>query len=82
MVYDATRSGLNKVVWSPWFPMPTAASLFRSAEAGTYMEDCDISEMFLDLILDPAIRPHTSVDFTNILKEKVKTTSGASKEVI
>ena len=46
MVYDSTRSGLNEAVWTPWFPMPTATSLFRSVEAGTFMGDCDIGEIF------------------------------------
>jgi hypothetical protein len=23
MVYDGTRSGLNAVLWAPWFPLPT-----------------------------------------------------------
>lgn len=27
MVYDNTKSGLNKVLWAPWFPLPTIDSL-------------------------------------------------------
>ena len=69
MVYDITRSGLNEAVWAPWLPIPTATSHFRSVEAGTYMRDCDIGEMFLNFMLDPANRPHAGVDFKDVFKE-------------
>ena len=31
MVYDGTRSGLNNVLWGPWFPLPTVNSRLRRA---------------------------------------------------
>ena len=42
MVYDATRSGLSKAVWAPWFPMTTVVSYLRLVVAGTFMTDCDV----------------------------------------
>ena len=33
-------------------------------------------------MLDPVIRPHTGVNFTNIFKEKFETASGAIQEVV
>lgn len=81
MVYDATRSGFNDVVWYPWFPIPTTASHLRSAKVGTFMGDCYIGEMFLNFMLDPTIRPNTGVDFTDIFREKFKTSGGSSLEV-
>ena len=33
-------------------------------------------------MLDPAIRPHTGVEFTAIFKDTVETADGASQEVI
>jgi hypothetical protein len=38
MVYDRTKSGLNDVLWAPWFPLPTVESLLRSVEPGTYLD--------------------------------------------
>ena len=62
--------------------MPTATSLFRFVEAGTFMGDCDIGEMFLNFMLDPVIRPHAGVDFTAIFKDSVEMADGANQEVI
>ena len=66
MVYDATRSWLNKAVWAPWFPMPTVVSRLWSVVAGTFMTDCDVEEMFLNFMLEPELRPYAGVDLTCI----------------
>ena len=71
MVYDATRSGLNKAVWAPWFPMPTVVSHLRSAVAGTFMTDCDVGEMFLNFMLELDLRPYAGVDLTYVFPEDV-----------
>jgi hypothetical protein len=47
MVYDGTKSGLNELLWAPWFPLPAVDSLLHSVEAGTWMADIDVGEMFL-----------------------------------
>ena len=39
MVYDASNSGLNNIVFAPWFAMPTAESHLRSVKVETYMAD-------------------------------------------
>ena len=46
MVYNATKSGLNKAVFAPWFVMPTVDTFLRSTVAGSYMTDCDVGELF------------------------------------
>ena len=66
IVIDATRSGLNKAVWAPWFPMPTVVSRLWSVVAGTFMTDCDVEEMFLNFMLEPELRPYAGVDLTCI----------------
>ena len=71
MVYDATRSGLNKAVWAPWFPMPTVVSHLRSVVAGTFMTDCDVGEMFLNFMLELDLRPYAGVDLTCVFPEDV-----------
>ena len=71
MVYDATRSGLNKAVWAPWFPMTTVVSHLRSVAAGTYMCDCDVGEMFPNFMLEPKLRPYAGVDITCLFPEDV-----------
>ena len=64
MVYNATSLGLNAAVWSPWFSLPTVETHLRAVDAGTYIGDCDIGEMFLNFMLDINIRPYAGVDLT------------------
>ena len=46
MVYDGTRSGLNDCIWVPRFLLPTVGTHLRAVEAGTFMGDMDVGEMF------------------------------------
>jgi hypothetical protein len=41
MVYDETKSGLNSILWAPWFPLPTIEMHLCSVVPGTYMGDID-----------------------------------------
>ena len=71
MVYNATSSGLNDAVWAPWFALPTVESHLRAVDAGTYMGDCDLGEMFLNFMLDVNIVPYAGVDLSNIFPEEL-----------
>ena len=71
MVYDVTRSGLNQVVWAPWFPMPTVLSPLRAVVEGNFTSDCDVGEIFLNFMLEPKLRPYASVDLTCLFPEEV-----------
>ena len=55
IVYDGTASGLNEVLWAPWFSLPTVSSHLRAVEPGTYMADVDLGEIFLNFFLDASI---------------------------
>jgi hypothetical protein len=48
MVYDASKSGLNKALWVPSFPLPTAETLSDLLEEDSWMADVDMGEMFLN----------------------------------
>jgi len=47
MVYDGSRSGLNEVLWAPWFALPTVTSMCRTIDVGYWCADNDFGEMFL-----------------------------------
>ncbi|GFH53884.1 hypothetical protein CTEN210_10360 [Chaetoceros tenuissimus] len=66
MVYDATKCGLNEVIWSPNFFLPTVATVVRSATPDTFFGDIDLGEMFLNYFLDEDLRSSAGVDVTNI----------------
>ena len=66
IVYDATKSGLNEALWAPNFPLPNATSVLRNVGSGTNFGDIDLGEMFLNYMLDPALRPYAGIDATQI----------------
>ena len=70
MVYNTTKSGLNDLVWAPWFQIPTVESHLRSGEASTYIADCYVGEIFLNIMLKPRFRLHTRVDLSVIFYEE------------
>jgi hypothetical protein len=74
MVYDGTRSGLNDVLWAPWFPLPTVTShLRRLVEPGTFMADNDVGECFHNWMLDGRVRKWCGIDLTSTLRSEERT---------
>jgi hypothetical protein len=71
MVYDGTKSGLNDILWAPWFPLPTVESLLRSVEPGTWMADNDVGEMFLNFVLHESVQALCGVDLTKYFPDGV-----------
>ena len=67
IVYDATKSGLNDAVWAPWFAMSNVDCHLRAVDAGTFMADYDVGEMFLNFMLEPSLRPHAGVDLISVV---------------
>ena len=70
MVYNATSSGLNEVTFAPWFALPTIESHLRGVEAGTYMADNDVGDMFLNFLLDKNIRAYAGIDISGLFPEE------------
>jgi hypothetical protein len=71
MMFNGTLSGLNAALWAPWFCLPNSTTHKRIVEPGTFMEDVEIGEMFLDFSLDPRIRWFAGVDFTKFYPEEL-----------
>lgn len=65
MVYDGTISGLNDVLWSPRFGLPTVEDHLGAVEEGTYMGDMDICDMFLNFIIHESLREYVGVDVSH-----------------
>ncbi len=72
IVYDATKCGLNRALWSPNFYLPTIDALLRNADSDTYYGDIDLGEMFLNYALDEALRPYAGVDVTALEPDRVR----------
>jgi hypothetical protein len=80
MVYDGTKSGLNAALWAPWFPLPTADSLLRSVEPGTYMSDNNVGEIVLNFVLHSSVQERCGVDLTKCFPEEVDDDDNIHKE--
>jgi hypothetical protein len=65
LVYDGSVSGLTDAMWMPRFVLPTLNTHLRSVEAGTFLADIDVGEMFLNFILHEAIRVYAGIDLTS-----------------
>jgi hypothetical protein len=75
MVYNGTSSGLNAAVWAPWFSLPTVEDHLRAVQPGTFMIDIDLTEMFLNFMLDRSIRAFAGVDLTKFFENELTTNS-------
>ena len=64
MVYDASVSGLNDVVWAPWFSLPTVRTHLRAVAPHTFMGDVDFGDFFLNFMLADRYRRMAGVDLT------------------
>ena len=67
MVYNATYSGLNEVLWDPDFASPMLRFTLRATYKGTYMLDGDIGYMFLNFVLSKEVRPYCGVKISNVI---------------
>lgn len=47
VVYDATLSGLNDVIWTPSFILPMMDTFLRAVDQNPWMTDLNVGEMFL-----------------------------------
>ena len=66
MVYDASKSGLNDVVYAPNFAMANTDSLLDLLDCRSWQSDIDLGEMFLNFPLDRKIRPYAGVDLRTL----------------
>jgi hypothetical protein len=73
MVYDASKSGFNQVLWVPSFPLPTADHLTDLLDEHAWMADVDMGEMFLSFPLDINLREFFGVDLRPYFPEKAGT---------
>jgi hypothetical protein len=67
VIFYGTESGLNAVLWAPWFSLRTSSSLARIIESGTFMGDADTGEIFLNFFMDKSIFPFAGVDLAPFL---------------
>jgi hypothetical protein len=71
MVYNGTSSGLNAVLWSPNFGLPTVESTLRAVDSLTWMCDNDLGDMFLNFMLHRDVRCYVGIDLSPYFLEEL-----------
>jgi hypothetical protein len=69
MVYDGSKSGLNKALWAPWFSLPTIDTMSRWVLAGAWLADNDYGDFFLNFPLHADLQKYCGVDLTQLFPE-------------
>ena len=77
MVYDGTKSGLNAVLFAPWFALASVDCMLRSVGPGYWSTDNDYGEMFLNFWLHPELRKYCGVDLTGLFPDEAAATEGS-----
>ena len=66
MVYDRSKSRLNKVLWAAHFGLSSIACMLRSLLLGYYQCDIDAGGIFLNLWLNRFLQPYAKVDVGSV----------------
>ena len=67
MVYDGSKSGLNRSLYAPWFHIHTVDMMCRSLLPGYWCADNDYGEQFLNFNLHPELQRYCGVDLTQLM---------------
>jgi hypothetical protein len=62
LVYDASASGLNGVLWAPTFALPGAHALLDIVTPSSWMGDLDMGEQFLNFTLHSKLQQFCGID--------------------
>jgi hypothetical protein len=72
MVFDASRSGLNEVLFAPWFSLATVDAMARTVDVGYFGADNDYGEMFYNFWLHDDHHPYCGVTSTHQYPEEAR----------
>ena len=75
-VYDATMSGLNDALWTPWFFLPTPDAITRELLPGYWSTDNDYGEQFLNFPLHPDLLKFAGIDLTKFFPDLASEAGG------
>lgn len=65
MVYDGSKSGLNAVLYA----LPTVDSFARWVGMGSWLQDNDFADMFLNFPLHPSLQKYCGIDLSELFPE-------------
>ncbi|KAL7570893.1 hypothetical protein ACA910_018953 [Epithemia clementina (nom. ined.)] len=71
MVYNGTKSGLNRALFAPWFLLATVDTMLRSVDVGTWSVDNNFVKMFLNFWLHPELRSYAGIYSSSLCSEEL-----------
>ncbi|KAL7570891.1 hypothetical protein ACA910_018952 [Epithemia clementina (nom. ined.)] len=71
MVYNGTKSGLNRALFAPWFLLATVDTMLRSVDVGTWSVDNNFVKMFLNFWLHPELRSYAGIYLSSLCSEEL-----------
>ncbi len=60
LVYDASKSGLNRSLWAPSFHLPSVDALIQVMDSNSWIGVLDLGDKFLYFPFNVALRRHIS----------------------
>jgi hypothetical protein len=72
IVYDASKSGLNSVLWTPNFQLPTSETLTELLVSTSWMSDLDFGEHFHNFPLHEQLQLYCGIDIRPYFRPKEK----------
>jgi hypothetical protein len=62
IIYDASKSGLNAVLWAPSFQLPISETLTYLLNTSSWMSDLDLGEHFHNFPLHNELQLYCGID--------------------
>ena len=72
MVYDGSKSGLNNALQAPWFALRTIDTMTRWALTGTWLDDNNYGDMFMNFPMHEDLQKYCGIDVTQLFPELQK----------
>ena len=72
VVWDLSKNGVNKTIFTPRFFLPTPSTYLRRLEAGMFAGDFDVGEQFHNYPLHPSERVYAGALISDSLRARAK----------
>ena len=69
MVYNGSKSVLNKSLFAPWFNFPSSETMARWVLVGLWLGDNDFEDCWLNHELHPSLQKYCGIDISVLLLE-------------
>ena len=69
MVYDGSKSGLNKSFFAPWFNLPSSETMARWVLVGSWLGDNDFEDCWLNHELHTSLQKYCGINISDLSRK-------------